>query len=153
GECLLIVANLSRFLQPVQLDLSAFAGRVPEELFGRTRFPAITESPYPLTLGPHGFCWFVLNPAPSTLHSESTVVLPTSDWRELVHGQGRRALGRFLQARSPTTNSDALDCRMLESLPLPIPHVDARLLTVRIEPSSDAAGLLFQSLAHVPMER
>jgi maltose alpha-D-glucosyltransferase/alpha-amylase len=59
-ELLLIVNNLSRFAQPVELDLRPCAGRVPIELFGETRFPPIGELPYFLTLGPHGFYWFRL---------------------------------------------------------------------------------------------
>ena len=43
-----------------ELDLSEFAGMVPEEMFGRTRFPAIGELPYLLTLAPRGFFWFQL---------------------------------------------------------------------------------------------
>jgi maltose alpha-D-glucosyltransferase/alpha-amylase len=60
---ILVIANLSRFVQHVELDLSAARGHVPIELFGRTEFPAITQSPYPLTLGPHAFYWFVLEPS------------------------------------------------------------------------------------------
>ena len=64
-ETLLVVANLSRFPQPVELDLSAFKDRVPVELFGRTPFPAIGELPFFLTPGPHGFYWFSLEPQPA----------------------------------------------------------------------------------------
>jgi maltose alpha-D-glucosyltransferase/alpha-amylase len=65
GECLLVVANLSRFAQYAELDLSAFTGSVPVELFGRTAFPPVQEGPYRLSLGPHGFYWFSLEaPAP-----------------------------------------------------------------------------------------
>ncbi|HUF06953.1 MAG TPA: maltose alpha-D-glucosyltransferase, partial [Candidatus Binatia bacterium] len=46
---ILCVANLSRFAQYVELDLSAFNGRVPVELIGRVQFPAIGELPYLLT--------------------------------------------------------------------------------------------------------
>ncbi|MFO1475296.1 MAG: maltose alpha-D-glucosyltransferase [Verrucomicrobiota bacterium] len=60
GETLLVVANLSRFAQPVELDLSAYKHRVPIELLGRMEFPVITERPYVLSLGPHGFYWFSL---------------------------------------------------------------------------------------------
>jgi maltose alpha-D-glucosyltransferase/alpha-amylase len=60
GQTLLIVANLSRFSQPAELDLSHYAGWTPIELFGETRFPTIGEQPYVLTLGPHGFDWFRL---------------------------------------------------------------------------------------------
>ena len=48
-ETLLVVANLSRFPQPVELDLSAFKGRTPVELFGRTPFPSIGVLPFLLT--------------------------------------------------------------------------------------------------------
>ncbi|MBD0347775.1 MAG: maltose alpha-D-glucosyltransferase [Thermoleophilia bacterium] len=59
-DTVLCVHNLARSAQPVQLDLSRYAGRVPEEMFGRTRFPPIGELPYFLTLGPRGFFWFDL---------------------------------------------------------------------------------------------
>ncbi|HSP55550.1 MAG TPA: maltose alpha-D-glucosyltransferase, partial [Dehalococcoidia bacterium] len=36
GETILVVANLSRFVQYVELDLSAFRGRRPVELFGHS---------------------------------------------------------------------------------------------------------------------
>jgi maltose alpha-D-glucosyltransferase/alpha-amylase len=61
-EQLLVVANLSRFVQPLQLDLREYAGSAVEELFGRTAFPRIGESPYFLTIGPHGFFWFAMHP-------------------------------------------------------------------------------------------
>ncbi len=59
-ECILVVANLSRFVQAVELDLGAFQGFVPVELFGHTEFPPIGELPYFITLGPHEFYWFSL---------------------------------------------------------------------------------------------
>ena len=59
-DIVLCVHNLARSAQAVELDLSAFAGMVPEEMFGRTRFPAIGELPYLLTLAPRGFFWFQL---------------------------------------------------------------------------------------------
>jgi maltose alpha-D-glucosyltransferase/alpha-amylase len=63
-DVVLCVHNLARSAQPVQLDLSMFISRVPEEMFGRTSFPAIGELPYLLTLAPRGFFWFDLR-APS----------------------------------------------------------------------------------------
>ena len=59
----LVVANLSRHTQPVELDLTGFEGVEPVELFGRARFPAIGAHPYLLTLGPHDFFWFGLDRA------------------------------------------------------------------------------------------
>jgi maltose alpha-D-glucosyltransferase / alpha-amylase len=62
SETLLCVNNLSRFVQPVELDLHEFNGWTPVELFGETPFPKIGELPYMLSFGPHGFMWFRLVP-------------------------------------------------------------------------------------------
>src|SRR5262245_19707692 len=59
-EVILVVANLSRFVQYVELDLSSFKEMIPIELAGHTQFPPIGERPYFLTLGPHAFYWFNL---------------------------------------------------------------------------------------------
>ena len=59
-EVILCVANLSRSAQATELDLSAFKDRVPIEMLGRSRFPAIGELPYMITLAPYGFYWFQL---------------------------------------------------------------------------------------------
>jgi maltose alpha-D-glucosyltransferase/alpha-amylase len=59
-DVVLCVNNLSRFPQPVELDLSAHRGCVPVELTGGVRFPGIGELSYLLTLPGHGFYWFQL---------------------------------------------------------------------------------------------
>ncbi|HWG84932.1 MAG TPA: maltose alpha-D-glucosyltransferase [Deinococcales bacterium] len=61
GTDVLVVNNLSRFVQPAELDLSPWAGRLPVEMLGETPFPAIGELPYFITLGPHAFYWFRLD--------------------------------------------------------------------------------------------
>ena len=66
SETVLCVANLSRFSQPVSLDLSRFAGMIPVEMLGYVPFPPITTQPYPLTLAPYSFLWLELQPAPET---------------------------------------------------------------------------------------
>jgi len=57
-DVILCAVNLSRAVQPVELDLSAFAGLVPVEMLGYTEFPPIGTASYFLTLGPYGFYWF-----------------------------------------------------------------------------------------------
>ncbi len=57
-ETILVVVNLSRFSQSVELDLSRFAGCVPVEVFSRNLFPPIKKACYPLTMAPHGHFWF-----------------------------------------------------------------------------------------------
>ncbi|MBB5083528.1 maltose alpha-D-glucosyltransferase [Nonomuraea endophytica] len=60
---MLCVNNLSRFPQPVELDLRRFTGVSPVETMGGVPFPPIGELPYLLTLPGHGFYWFTLPPA------------------------------------------------------------------------------------------
>jgi maltose alpha-D-glucosyltransferase/alpha-amylase len=61
-ENILIIANLSRFTQCAELDLSRFNGSVPVEIFGRAKFPTIGDQPYFFSLGPHAYYWFHLQP-------------------------------------------------------------------------------------------
>ena len=83
-QTLLCVANLSNASQPVELDLSFLAGRVPIELLGGTPFPTIGELPYLLTLPPYGFYWFELSSsaAPPAWHATSPPQMP--EYRTLV---------------------------------------------------------------------
>ena len=60
GETILCVANLARTPEAVELDLSAFEGRVPVELTGPSTFPPVGKLNYLLTLPPYGFYWLAL---------------------------------------------------------------------------------------------
>ncbi|WP_145140584.1 maltose alpha-D-glucosyltransferase [Roseomonas gilardii] len=87
-ESILCVFNLSRTAQAVELDLSAYVGRVPVEMLGGTAFPEIGQLTYLLTLQPFGFYWFVLATeqalppwhvkAPEPLPDLRTLVFPAS---------------------------------------------------------------------------
>jgi maltose alpha-D-glucosyltransferase/alpha-amylase len=81
GRSVLVVANLSRHTQPVELDLAGFEGVEPVELFGRARFPAVGAHPYLLTIGPHDFFWFGLD------RSQSLGEEPTGLPRITVRGE------------------------------------------------------------------
>ena len=62
NQTVLVVNNLSRYSQYVEIDLSRFNGWTPVDLFGDVVFPRIGDLPYLITLGPHGFYWFRLVP-------------------------------------------------------------------------------------------
>jgi maltose alpha-D-glucosyltransferase / alpha-amylase len=104
NETLLVVANLSRFPQPVELDLSAFQHVSPIELFGLAQFPVITERPYPLSLGPHSFYWFSIEAksggVQAQLSSDGTVNVPKMtlerDWHEILVDRNRFKLSEIL---------------------------------------------------------
>src|SRR5205085_5543885 len=91
-EVILCVANLSRSAQATELDLSPFKGRIPLEMLGRMRFPAIGELPYMITLAPYGFYWFQLQEpdksepvVPHAVPEFETLVVPlNSTWVSLA---------------------------------------------------------------------
>jgi maltose alpha-D-glucosyltransferase/alpha-amylase len=93
-ETVLVVANLSRFPQPVELDLAAFQGLTPVELFGRTEFPTVEQRPYFLSMGPHSFYWFSLEAKlvrnqtqPAT--TAAPVLTVTYPWQEVLLEKNR----------------------------------------------------------------
>jgi maltose alpha-D-glucosyltransferase / alpha-amylase len=117
-EVILCVANLSRSAQATELDLSAFKGRIPLEMLGRTRFPAIGELPYMITLSPFGFYWFQLQEpdksepvVPRAVPEFETLVVPlNSTWVSLARTRsvferdvlpGHLARTRWYPERSP----------------------------------------------------
>ena len=57
-ENILVVCNLSKYSQSVELDLKDFKGDSPIEIFSQNKFFKITKKPYPFTLGPYGYYWF-----------------------------------------------------------------------------------------------
>ena len=59
-QAVLCIHNLSRFAQPAELLLGAWAGHTPVEVLGRVPFPTIGEEPYTVTLAPYGYLWFDL---------------------------------------------------------------------------------------------
>jgi maltose alpha-D-glucosyltransferase/alpha-amylase len=95
SEQMLVVANLSRFPQVARLDLAEFKNRVPVELFGRNEFPAPTEEPYTLSLGPHSFYWFELAPAAGRVEvrdDEIPDVTVRGPWHRALTGTRQPAL-------------------------------------------------------------
>ena len=93
-ERMLVLANLSRFVQHGSLDLSQYADLVPIEIFGRNRFPGIDGARYPVMLGPHEAMWLKLtDPAELDVQEpdwRQTVLNADESWSELFD-QPRRA--------------------------------------------------------------
>ncbi|MDQ6676585.1 MAG: maltose alpha-D-glucosyltransferase [Acidobacteriota bacterium] len=108
SETILVIANLSRFVQPVALNLSEFQGYTPVEMFGGTEFPVVGEQHYLFTLGPNAFYWFSLELREKTIESSGAggvraIELPVRAWED-VWGESARAtlvrtLPKFLESR------------------------------------------------------
>ncbi len=102
-EHLLVVANLSRFSQAVELDLNRYADYVPEEVVSGNKFPMIKKDPYVLTLGFHDYYWLSLS------KEERLVMLTERDkvpemhlagsWEGIFHGKPRERLERDILPR------------------------------------------------------
>jgi maltose alpha-D-glucosyltransferase/alpha-amylase len=60
NEHILCVNNLSQSAQAADLDLRAYAGQTPVDVFGGASFPPIDEQPYRVMLGPYGYYWLRL---------------------------------------------------------------------------------------------
>jgi maltose alpha-D-glucosyltransferase/alpha-amylase len=106
NDTILVVANLSRFVQCVELDLSAFVGMTPVEMFGYSPFPTISDKPYFLTLGPHSFYWFILEQQSGTIQIASSQDLPEvggTGWDDTLTGRNRTrlesVLGEFIKSK------------------------------------------------------
>jgi maltose alpha-D-glucosyltransferase/alpha-amylase len=146
GEQILVVANMSRFVQYADLDLSAYKGLVPVEMFGRVEFPRIEDKPLFLTLGPHAFIWFALEADPSGRGVEvrrTEDAAPTlnvaADLDRIVRGPARAELARllpgYLRARR-WFRSKARRIKIVslhDTIPVPMNGTDAQLAIFDVE--------------------
>jgi maltose alpha-D-glucosyltransferase/alpha-amylase len=104
-ERILVVCNLSRRAQYVELDLRRYEGLVPEELLGHSQFPRVrSERLYPLALGPHDFYIFVLHPTDADASSGTCPEIRVSGrWPAVFEQRARRqlddAVAQFLPSR------------------------------------------------------
>ncbi|MGC1779949.1 MAG: maltose alpha-D-glucosyltransferase [Xanthobacteraceae bacterium] len=152
-ETLLCVANVAHSPQAVELDLSAFVGRVPVELNAGTVFPPIGELTYLLTLPPFGFYWFALSkasdwpawhtPAPEPMPEFVTVVIRNSlaqalatDAQELIE---RETLPQYIPKRRWFGMKDQkIEAVRLASV-FDIGNRDLEILVSEVEVKADGA--------------
>jgi maltose alpha-D-glucosyltransferase/alpha-amylase len=103
GEQILCVMNLSRFAQPVDLEIPELAGMVPVEMLGYVEFPPIARQPYRLTLGPYSFLWLELHgtPEPAEAPVEAPLAVEVKSqvangWAGLIPDLEARVLPEYL---------------------------------------------------------
>lgn len=85
-ETILVVVNLSRYIQPAELDLDTYKGYVPVEIFSKNKFPSIKASTsYFLTMGGHDCLWFILEKAHPESHAPKALpLLRVQTWNGLL---------------------------------------------------------------------
>ncbi|MBN1332698.1 MAG: maltose alpha-D-glucosyltransferase [Synergistales bacterium] len=95
-QILLIVANLSRFSQVVNMELRDLQGYVPEELSSGNTFLQVSERPYTITVGPHGYFAFqmVSSRRPATISEREPLrtIRLSSSWRGFLSGTEKEVL-------------------------------------------------------------
>ncbi|MGE5180570.1 MAG: putative maltokinase, partial [Acidobacteriota bacterium] len=96
GDSVLVVANLSRYVQCTRLNLDRFRASVPVELFGRMRFPEITDQPYFMSLGPYDFYWLALERPQGADAASGPTLHVRGAWTTLFEPVHRRALATVL---------------------------------------------------------
>ncbi len=159
-ETLLVVANLSRYVQHVELDLSPFAGRIPIEMFGRVEFPMAGQAPYVLTLHPHAFLWFSLEPPPMPAEgpgrpADLPVLAAVSSVEELLGRPHVDALTRLLtgwieQRRWFRGKARKLRrSRIVDTVPVPLVTGTALAVLVRIEYTEADPELYLAPVTHL----
>ena len=146
-EAILCVSNLSRTAQAVELDLSAFAGRVPVDIVGGSVFPPVGQLTYLLTLPPYGFFWFLLaaeaqlpswHAAPPEPLPEYATLVMRAGLADVLNIQGRGVLEReALPAYLPKRRWFASKTERLEGVRLayaaPLPSTGGGVMFAEVE--------------------
>lgn len=140
-ESMLIVVNLSRFAQPVGLDLAEYKGYLPVEVFSKNKFPAIKEdNAYFFSLAPHAYHWFVLQRIHPDVHEEETLPLvQINQWRDMVKNEmleelETRVLPGYLSKASWFAGRQRIiqAIRIVDKAPVPLLDRTALLLLVEV---------------------
>ena len=161
GEKVLCVANLSRFAQPTELDLSRFEGLVPVEMLGYVEFPKIRKSPYALTLAPYGHFWFELqSPTLADAATEEHVIeeaaIAFTTWSELLAGKARLPLERVLPKFLNRQRWFGGKARPIDRVTIRdaavVPGLEAALLIVDVRYIEGEGEAYFVPLIHLPAE-
>jgi maltose alpha-D-glucosyltransferase/alpha-amylase len=97
-QTILVVANLSRYAQPVELDLREYKGHVPVEVFGKNKFPKIkADEPYLFMLGSHECHSFLLEKTESLVEQKNNLhTLELNEWEDILSRQSMIELEEYI---------------------------------------------------------
>jgi maltose alpha-D-glucosyltransferase/alpha-amylase len=135
SETILVVVNLSRFSQVAEINLSAFAGYIPTEVFSQNKFPTIKDTPYLFTLGPYDHYWLDLRKDEGTVHAFEEEPLPPfsiRSARDFLSGEPREHLEKAVLPRYLAT------CRWFGGKARPIRNIRIKD-AIPVESGSHAA--------------
>jgi maltose alpha-D-glucosyltransferase/alpha-amylase len=156
-EDILVLANLSRFSQAAELDLEAYEGYTPIEVFSHNKFPKITDESYLFTMSPHGYYWFLLEKEKDHLEGVAkTPAIKVAKWEELFTQKAKGKLEN--EILPPYLNS----CRwfggksrviqnisILNNVKIPVKDLPSTLITIEINYNDGVPEIYQLPLAYV----
>lgn len=160
-EEILVLGNLSRFPQAAELDLEAYEGYTPVEVFSHNKFPKVTAQPYLFTMGPHGYFWFVLEKQKEiTPEQKSAPTIKITSWGQLFQD---KVITRFENKILPQYFNT---CRwfggksrviqnisVLNKIDIPVKDLQTSLITVEVNYNDGLPEVYQLPLAFLPAMR
>jgi len=140
NETVLVVVNLSRYAQPVAIDLDAHKNHTPVEIFSQNHFPSIKEhEPYFFTLAPHSFQWFVLeHTGRSMQHQPDHPMIYAGNWDALFTDASERLQNEILPSYCKNAEwlsgygSKIISTSILQQTEIPLKNTHAVILMIEV---------------------
>ncbi|HBA87296.1 MAG TPA: maltose alpha-D-glucosyltransferase [Geobacter sp.] len=162
-QTILVLINLSRATQFVQVNMPRFVGFYPEEMFSRNRFPSIKDSPYGVIMGAYGYHLLLMMdgrekaaPRKEGVLEEVAVegswenVLKTSMLRQLEQSILPEYLkkARWFQGKS----RNMVRFSVIEKLPVPVNQSSVIMTLLEVSYSEGAPETYLLPLHFIPMD-
>jgi len=146
-EHILVVANLSRYCQAVNIQMPAHKGFWVKEIFSDNEFPRIADAPYPVTLTPHAFYWFTLQQPVAPIRIEAGLGLDIrveTTWDKLLDSaampQILAAMQDYVRGARWFGGKTLRMLRIVDSLLLPTPGDPVHFLLIEVTHSNRDLG-------------
>jgi maltose alpha-D-glucosyltransferase/alpha-amylase len=161
-ETILIIANLSRFSQMVEFDLSRYHGLTLREVFSQNKFPPVRKRPYVITLGPYNHYWLLLQKERGTISVSKEKAIPEmtirGNWEGVLEGRQKekfeeQVLLKYLKGRRWFGAKAKIIHRIKILEDARIPKGDStitHLLLVEVSYTEGSPDLYFLPLSFIP---
>jgi len=161
-ETILVVINLSRFSQVVELDLEKYAGMQPIDVFSKGEFPPITSAPYMLTMGFHDYFWLKLETQKALAQPDSWSVAELdfdAEWTRLFSGKNReyaenQLFSDYISVRknSGRKSPRVRSVKIVDALTVRDRQFVAVLLLLKVRYTRETSDMLFLPLSSCSAE-
>ena len=160
-EIVLVVINLSRFSQAVELDLSKFSGYLPVEIFSGNKFPLIKEVPYLLTLGHYDYFWFALKKEEAARFRKIRTIPEISGiWKTIFTGKTKEIFEREILPSYIKTckyfgakSHDMREVKIIENIKIKEDGCDTQILLLEVRYAAGLSDIHLLPLSFAPGDK